>query len=155
MPTPTPKESKKKCSGAHCRCMDIGGQCQNMHWYHCEEHNPDYYPKGGTRPVPKCNAEANGVKCRPPCELCYGGRQITASSMTHTKEELKEEIIIRQILLDIMNIITDRFDEMETLDPDQSIEKWRGYKAIRNTIRDEIKTIAKAKGVDLYNNVSK
>lgn len=80
---PLPSVEEKKCSGAHCRCMDIGGQCQNMHWYHCKEHNPDFYPKGGTRPVPKCNAESNGLKCRPPCTSCYGGVQMTASTPQH------------------------------------------------------------------------
>ena len=45
----TNKQGTEKCNGAHCKCMDIGGQCPNMHWYHCKEHNPEAYAKGTPR----------------------------------------------------------------------------------------------------------
>ena len=59
----------------------------------------------------------------------------------------KEEI--RRLLLLVVNILTDKWDKLESIDPDQSLEKWRSYKGIRNVIRDTIKEIAKAKGIDL------
>lgn len=35
------QENKKKCTGAHCRCMNLGGTCPNMHPVECEEHCPE------------------------------------------------------------------------------------------------------------------
>lgn len=59
----------------------------------------------------------------------------------------KEEI--KQLLLLVQNVLTDKWDKIESQDPDQSTEKWRGYKHIRNNIRDTIKEIAKSKGIEL------
>ena len=55
----------------------------------------------------------------------------------------------KQLLLLVVNILTDKWDKLESIDPDQSLEKWRSYKGIRNVIRDTIKEIAKVKGIDL------
>jgi len=44
----TPNNTREgKCNGAHCKCMDIGGECGNTHFYHCKEHNPNATPKHG------------------------------------------------------------------------------------------------------------
>ena len=59
----------------------------------------------------------------------------------------KEEI--KQLLLLVMNVLTDKWDKIEMQDPDQSMDKWKGYKHIRNNIRDSIKEIAKSKEVEL------
>jgi hypothetical protein len=66
---------------------------------------------------------------------------------TNREKEKKEET--KQLLLLVMNSLTDKWDGIESRDPDQSTEKWRSYKGIRNNIRDTIGEIAKAKGVDL------
>jgi len=55
----------------------------------------------------------------------------------------------KQLLLLVVNILTDKWDKLESIDPDQSPEKWRSYRGIRNVIRDTIKEIAKVKGIDL------
>ena len=55
----------------------------------------------------------------------------------------------KDLLLLVMNTLTDRWDEIELRDPDQSTTKWQAYKHIRNNIRDTIKEIAKSKGVEL------
>ena len=31
---------QKKCNGMHCKCMNLAGQCPNMHYAECSEHNP-------------------------------------------------------------------------------------------------------------------
>jgi len=41
----TPVEEEKKCSGAHCRCMNLDGECPDMHYGDCKEHNPYLKPK--------------------------------------------------------------------------------------------------------------
>lgn len=56
---------------------------------------------------------------------------------------------IKQLLLLVQNVLTDKWDKIESQDPDQSTEKWRSYKHIRNNIRESIKEIAKSKGVEL------
>lgn len=55
----------------------------------------------------------------------------------------------RELLLTVMNVLTDKWDRLEFQDPDTSTEKWMNYKHIRNNIRDTIKEIAEAKGVNL------
>lgn len=35
------EKEKKKCNGSHCRCMNIAGNCPNMHPVECEEHCPN------------------------------------------------------------------------------------------------------------------
>lgn len=60
------------------------------------------------------------------------------------KEETKE------LLLLVMNALTDKWDKIESNDPDQSLEKWKGYKSIRNTTRDTIKEVAESKGITLF-----
>ena len=68
--------------------------------------------------------------------------------MTNYRKGINQEEI-RQLLLLVMNVLADKWDEIEEHDPDQSTEKWKSYKGIRNTIRDVVKEIAKSKGVDL------
>lgn len=46
-----------------------------------------------------------------------------------------------------------KWNKIESQDQDQSMEKWRNYKHIRNTIRDTINEIAKAKGIEDINNI--
>jgi len=48
-----------------------------------------------------------------------------------------------------MNVLTDKWDKIEMQDPDQSAEKRRTYKKIRNNIRDSINEIAKIKNIEL------
>lgn len=31
---------EKKCSGLHCRCMNLDKLCPHMHYADCKEHNP-------------------------------------------------------------------------------------------------------------------
>ena len=59
----------------------------------------------------------------------------------------KEEI--KQLLLLVMNVLTDKWDKIEMQDLEQSTERWWSYKHIRNNIRDSIREIAKAKGINL------
>jgi len=54
----------------------------------------------------------------------------------------------KDVLNLVMNVLTDRFDKLESQDPDQSMEKWRGYKSIRNNIRDAIREIADDHGIE-------
>ncbi len=56
---------------------------------------------------------------------------------------------IKDLLLLVMNVLTDKWDKVESQDPDQSFEKWRSYKGIRNNTRDWIKEIAKAKEIEI------
>lgn len=58
--------------------------------------------------------------------------------------KMKEE---KELLLLVMNVLTDKWDKIELQDLDQSFEKWRSYKGIRNNTRDWINEIAKAKGI--------
>lgn len=53
------------------------------------------------------------------------------------------------LLLLTLNALTDKWDKIETEDPDQSTQKWMSYKKIRNNIRDTIKEIAESKGIKL------
>ncbi len=55
----------------------------------------------------------------------------------------------QELLSLVMNHLTERWDNVESLDPDKSTEKWRSYKGIRNNTRDWINEIAKAHGFDL------
>jgi len=32
------KGMRKGCNGAHCRCMNLDGECRNMHYVECSEH---------------------------------------------------------------------------------------------------------------------
>lgn len=41
-------KEEKKCTGAHCKCMNLDGECPNMHHADCVEHNP--YLKSPTKP---------------------------------------------------------------------------------------------------------
>ena len=67
----------------------------------------------------------------------------------YTLESMKKEKQIeKELLLLVMNVITEKFDKMEAQDPDQSTAKWPSYKGIRNTIRDEIKRIAVSKDIE-------
>jgi hypothetical protein len=59
----------------------------------------------------------------------------------------KEEV--KNLLNLVMNVLTEKWDKIEEQDPDQSTEKWMGYKRIRNNIRDSIKEIAVSKGIEL------
>lgn len=63
----------------------------------------------------------------------------------------KEET--RQLLLLVMNVLTVKWNKIESQDQDQSMERWRNYKHIRNTVRDTINEIAKAKGIEDINNI--
>jgi len=49
-------------------------------------------PDTKTTKEEKCNAEKNGVKCRPPCKTCYGGAIITPSTI---EERFKERFAER------------------------------------------------------------
>lgn len=64
--------NNQKCSGAHCRCMDIGGQCPNMHWYHCKKHNPKAKPKHGqdTFQTMTTNQDITKLKVKTHCSEC-------------------------------------------------------------------------------------
>lgn len=53
------------------------------------------------------------------------------------------------LLSTTMNVLTDKWDKVESQDPDTSMETWRNYKHIRNNTRDWIKEIASAKGIEL------
>lgn len=79
----------EKCTGLHCRCMDIGGQCSNMHWYHCKVHNADAYQKGGPAPQHTSPEKEHG-------RFCSGTHESqecpTAPSFTEkTLEEFREK----------------------------------------------------------------
>ena len=76
--------NKAKCTGAHCRCMDIGGQCPNTHWYHCKECNPDAYAKGGIKLMPNQNNQVDW-KERLKSELWYLFQKCRAYER-HTKD---------------------------------------------------------------------
>lgn len=41
---------EKKCNGSHCRCMNLNGQCPNMHPSECAEHCPELVKKSGVWP---------------------------------------------------------------------------------------------------------
>lgn len=49
----------------------------------------------------------------------------------------------------ILNVLSEDWERIERQDPDQSMEKWRGYKGIRNNIRASIKKIAKSQSIEL------
>ncbi len=36
--------NKEKCNGTHCKCMNLGEQCPNRHYYNCVDCNPDFPP---------------------------------------------------------------------------------------------------------------
>ena len=55
----------------------------------------------------------------------------------------------KQLLLLVLNVLTENWDRVESEDPDQSEVKWRMYKGIRNNTRSWIYKIAKAKGINL------
>ena len=76
------------------------------------------------------------------CKICSH----LQSKNNRLKTKMKEK---KQLLLLVMNVLTDKFDKMESQDIDQSTAKWRSYKGIRNTIRDEINKIAESKGINL------
>ena len=63
--------------------------------------------------------------------------------------EYFEKEVTKHTLLLVMNVLADKWDAIENQDPDQSEEKWRSYKGIRNNIRDTIKQIAKTKGIKI------
>lgn len=58
--------------------IDYCCECKTDHGYDCPKDMPNTKEE-------ECNAETNGVKCRPPCKLCYGGEILTPSS--NIKEE--------------------------------------------------------------------
>ena len=91
----TNKQGTEKCNGAHCKCMDIGGQCPNMHWYHCKEHNPEAYAKGTPRPE-KCICNHGNVltDCYPKtrCACKVHGDFSSPQGDTPEWEEMKGQI---------------------------------------------------------------
>ena len=80
-----------------------------------------------------------------------GGKPIAGfkkGNKPHNWEYFEKEVTKHTLLL-VMNVLADKWDAIENQDPDQSEEKWRSYKGIRNNIRDTIKQIAKTKGIKI------
>lgn len=73
------RKEERKCECAEMSCKIDCSKKHTCHTYSCEKCQP-------VKPKWKCNAETNGVKCRPPCETCYGGKQITVSESTQEQE---------------------------------------------------------------------
>lgn len=52
----------------------------------------------------------------------------------------------------VLNMLYERWDRIEAQDPDQSMDKWKSYKSIRNTTANVINELAKNRGFDLLKN---
>ena len=76
---------------------------------------------------------------------------ILRTSLESVEKQVREEVRTeeKQLFLLIMNVLTDKWDKVESQDPDQSGEKWKVYKGIRNNTRDWIKEIAEKRGITL------
>lgn len=75
-----PVEEVKKCTGAHCRCMNIGGQCSNMHYAECVEHNESLREKQG-KAGERCICDKNVFSCKM--------HKLPSSNLVKKIEELK------------------------------------------------------------------
>lgn len=92
-------EDIKKCSGVHCRCMDIGGQCPNMHWYHCKEHNVYAYEKGANRPEKEVIKQADTEDTEQGWEMTmydlrgdWAAKESKESILTQINKHIKKQI---------------------------------------------------------------
>lgn len=50
-----------KCNGAHCKCMNLGGNCPNNHYATCAEHSPKTTPPMRTSEITKENLRVGDV----------------------------------------------------------------------------------------------
>lgn len=85
-------EKQKKCSGAHCRCMNLGGQCPNIHPSECIEHCPELVAKmkHNTTTEEKCDhvyrtlENINGISGK----TTYDKRCMFCGEVAHTPDSI-------------------------------------------------------------------
>lgn len=94
--------------------MDVGGQCPNMHWYHCKEHNPEAKPKHGQDTFPPMTNQDevrellkdithkrsdNDIRgsCGSPCYQCEQDKQLIAffnTLLAKKREEIENRATV-------------------------------------------------------------
>ncbi len=191
-----PKHKGKICSGAHCRCMNIGNACPNFHHGdHICPHDPKTfsntiegspvltpeYIRSSVLPEEIKDFMVNNLPWKNPIQeslqdilkkevgVIYDMVQImhpkgkdefiaVALPNLHTnifhlleKPKMQSRDELKQLFLLIMNVLAEKWDKVESQDPDQSTEKWKGYKRIRNNERAWIMEVAKSKGIEIIN----
>lgn len=110
-------------------------------------------PDTKTTKEEKCNAEKNGVKCRPPCKTCYGGAIITPSTREEEwEQEFDKEAEIKDF---IRSLITEerRLAQEETLRDiiklTQSTNHFGAFKLFIS--ENDVRQYAERKGLSITN----
>lgn len=113
----------------------------------CGSKKPCWFHEPSTAVLATNEANVEQRYCYHCSPETFSGTVEPCNCQCHEAKGEKEEI--KQLLLLASNVLCEKFDKIESQDPDQSIEKWKSYKSIRNTIRDELRRVALSKGVDI------